>query len=444
LESNMMLESFTEVEAALNARWPENIIEPSLERIADLMDHLGSPQESYPVIHLAGTNGKTSTARMIDSLLMAFGMRTGRYTSPHLESIHERITFAGENISEDRFVDTYNDLVLYLDLIDSRHKDPLSYFEVLTAMAYVAFADAPVDAAIVECGLGGEWDATNVVNAPVSVITPIGIDHVAYLGNSLTGIAATKAKIIKPGSAVVLAAQPLEVAAELMRRAAEVEALPLRAGVEFGLMERNIAVGGQFLAIEGLGGRYTDIFLPLHGAHQAENAALALAAVEAMMGNGRELLDVEAVRDGFAMASSPGRLEIVRRSPSVLLDVAHNPHGATALALALESAFTFDRVVGVVGIFADKDARTFLEILEPVLNEIIVTQSNSARALPEADLFEIAVDIFGSDRVHRSGGNLADAITHGLELAEEPGSALLITGSVATVGQARTLLGRRS
>ena len=438
-----MVETFESALELLDARWSESNIDPTLDRIIDLMDHLGSPQETFPLIHLAGTNGKTSTSRMIDSLLIALGVRTGRYTSPHLESINERITFSGELITNERFLDTYNDIALYLDLIDSRHTHRLSYFEVLTAMAFVAFADAPIDAGVIECGLGGEWDATNVVDSSVAVITPIGIDHVAYLGDSLAGIARTKSKIIKPGSVAVLAAQPIEAAAEIMRRAAEVEAMPLRCGVEFGVVERNIAVGGQLLTIEGLGGRYEDIFLPLHGAHQAENAALALVAVESLIGEANQTLNTDAIKSGFATATSPGRLEIVRRSPTVLLDVAHNPHGAVALVDSLESAFTFDYIVAVVGMFADKDARTFLELLEPVVNELVLTQTNSPRALPESDLFEIALEIFGENRVHRSGSDIKEAILTGLELADAPGRALLITGSVTTVGQARTFFKER-
>jgi dihydrofolate synthase/folylpolyglutamate synthase len=275
------------IETALEARWPETRIAPSLERISALVDILGSPQLAYPTIHVAGTNGKTTTARMIDSLMNATGLRTGRFTSPHLESLLERIAINGEPIDPKFFIFAYNDVAPYLDLMDQKFDTPISFFEAMTALAFVAFSEWPVDIGIIEVGMGGEWDATNVVEAAVSVITPIGFDHTSYLGNTLTEIARTKGGIIKKGSSVVLAGQEPEAAVELMRRVAEVGAEVAREGIEYSLERRSVAVGGQLITIKGITGRYEDIFLPLHGKHQGANAATALVAVEAFFWRAR-------------------------------------------------------------------------------------------------------------------------------------------------------------
>lgn len=433
------------IEAALEARWPETRIEPTLERISALVDHLGSPQLSYPTIHVGGTNGKTTTARMIDSLMAAHGLRTGRFTSPHLESFLERIAINGEQIESKDFIFAYNDVAPYIDLMDQKFEHPISFFEAMTAIAFVAFAEWPVDIGVIEVGMGGEWDATNVVEAAVSVITPIGFDHTAYLGNTLTEIAKTKGGIIKSGSSVILARQEPETAVELMRRVAEVEAVVAREGVEYSLESRAIAVGGQLISINGLGRRYDDIFLPLHGKHQGANAATALVAVEAFFG-GEELV-LESVQEGFAAVTSPGRCEIVYSDPTVILDAAHNPHGAKAIAETLETEFTFDEIIGIFAAFADKDVDGILTVLEPVLSSIIVTASESTRAMPASEVERIATRIFGADRVTKASG-LEDAIKRGIVAARRPLSddsiGIVITGSVVTVGQARTILKRLS
>jgi dihydrofolate synthase/folylpolyglutamate synthase len=433
------------IEVALEARWPETRIAPSLERISALVDLLGSPQLAYPTIHVAGTNGKTTTARMIDSLMNATGLRTGRFTSPHLESMLERIAINGEPIDPKFFIFAYNDIAPYLDLMDKKFDTPISFFEAITALAFVAFSEWPVDIGVIEVGMGGEWDATNVVEAAVSVITPIGFDHTAYLGNTLTEIAKTKGGIIKEGSSVILARQEPEAAVELMRRVAEVGAEVAREGIEYSLEKRSVAVGGQLITIQGLSGRYEDIFLPLHGKHQGANAATALAAVEAFFG-GQEL-DPESVHEGFAAVTSPGRCETVFHDPTVILDAAHNPHGAKALAETLESEFTFDEIIGVVAAFADKDVEGILKELEPVLNSIIVTASQSTRAMPARDVERIANRIFGPDRV-MVVENLEEAIKRAIADARRPltddSVGVVITGSVVTVGQSRTILKRLS
>lgn len=432
-----------EIIQELNARWPENKIEPSLDRIAMLLDYLGNPQETFRSIHLAGTNGKTSTSRMIDSLLRSFGIRTGRYTSPHLEDIRERISIDGELITPKYFIYTYEDIKPYIELVDSKSEHPLSYFEVLTAMAYAAFADAPIDVGVIECGVGGAWDATNVINSDVAVMTPIGLDHQEYLGETIAEIALTKAGIFRSGMPSVLAHQNREAAEVLVRESAKCESIPLREGLDFALLRRDVAVGGQLLSIQGLGGTYDDIFLPLYGRHQASNAALALVAVEAFLGGGAQQLDIHAVRDGFAQASSPGRLEVMRRNPTFIIDAAHNHHGVIALREALTEEFAFDRIIAIVAILGDKDVTSFLTELANVVDEIIVTENSSPRAMPTEELFKIAVDIFEDEQVS-SAGSIARAIELAIDKASHPTQSIgiLITGSVITVGQARALLKR--
>ena len=436
------LEVIKIIEAALMKRWPESKIEPSLDRISALVDALGSPQLSYPTVHIGGTNGKTSTSRMVDALFSELDYRTGRFTSPHLESFLERISIKGEAITPAELIATYNDIALYLDLIDSRSDIPISYFEALTAMAFVAFAEHPVDIGIIEVGMGGDWDATNIVQSAVSVLMPIGLDHMEYLGETIEEIARTKSGIIKPESHVVLAAQEPEVARILLEKVVEKSAIPYREGLEFALIKRDIAVGGQLISVRGVHSEYTDIYLPLHGAHQAANAAVAIATVEAFVG---VALDEELVRTAFANISSPGRLEILHRDPTVIIDAAHNPHGAAALADTIRNEFDFESIFCVLGILGEKDVRGVLKALEPVVDRLIVTKSDSPRALPVAELFAEAVQVFGNDRVFMED-DLNSAITYAMEQAtlinqvSDGVSAVLVTGSVVTAGAARVIL----
>ncbi|NBM16678.1 folylpolyglutamate synthase/dihydrofolate synthase family protein [Streptomyces sp. GC420] len=435
-----------EVEAELATRWGETKLEPSVSRIAALMDVLGEPQRSYPSIHITGTNGKTSTARMIESLLGAFELRTGRYTSPHVQSVTERISLDGAPVSAERFIETYNDIRPYVEMVDASQEYRLSFFEVLTGMAYAAFADAPVDVAVVEVGMGGTWDATNVIDGSVAVVTPIDLDHTDRLGGSPGEIAAEKAGIIKEGATVILAQQPVEAAQVMLKKAVEVDATVAREGMEFGVVSRDVAVGGQLLTLRGLGGEYEEIFLPLHGAHMAHNAAVALAAVEAFFGAGPHRgLDVDTIRKAFAAVSSPGRLEVVRRSPTVVLDAAHNPAGARATAEAVTESFGFSRLIGVVATSGDKDTRGLLEAFEPIMAEVVVTRNSTPRAMDVDELAALAVEVFGEDRVQVEP-RLDDALEAAITLAEEEdeyaGAGVLVTGSVITVGEARLLLGR--
>ena len=432
------------IEQALLARWPETRIAPTTERIAALVDILGSPQLTYPTIHVGGTNGKTTTSRMIDSLLFAHGLRTGRFTSPHLETYRERIAINGEAIDPKDLIFAYNDIAAYLDLIDTKFNDPISFFEAVTALGFVAFAEHPVDVAVIEVGMGGEWDATNVVDADVSVLMPIGFDHMEYLGHTLHEIAATKAGIIKEGGFIVLAQQEPEAAKELIRKAAEVSADVVREGIEYCVASRAVAVGGQLITITGLHDTYDDIFLPLHGKHQAANAASALVAVEAFFGD--QPLDIEAVRAGFAAVTSPGRCEVVHRDPTIILDAAHNPHGAKALAETLSNEFNFDEIIAVVGVFGDKDATGILQELEQIVDHVIVTQSSSTRAMSSGELEKIASTVFGHDRVFEVS-NLEAAIDRAVTDATRPLSedtiGIIVTGSVVTVGEARSYLRKK-
>ena len=431
-----------EIAAALNKRWPENKIEPSLDRILALVDALGSPHLTYPTIHIAGTNGKTSTARMIDQLLANLGYRVGRYTSPHLESFTERISIKGEPISDLEMIKTYEDIHLYLDLIDSRQSHPISYFEALTAMAFVAFAEHPVDIAVIEAGMGGQWDATNVISSQVSVMTPIGLDHMEYLGNTVEAIAQTKAGIFKPESNVVLAAQSAQVAKVLLAQVAKVSAQPFRQGVEFSLKNRALAVGGQLLSIQGVYGDYDEIFLPLYGDHQGNNAAVALAAVEVFAG---VKLDTELVQDAFSKVSSPGRCEIVYKDPTVIIDAAHNPHGVSAIANTLNTEFDFELVVGVVAVLADKDVAGILKNLSTTLDYLVITENGSARAMNKDELAKIATQYFKAEQVEIIG-DMNTAITYAIEKValfnqvNDGVAAVVITGSVATAGMARSII----
>ncbi|WP_313405686.1 folylpolyglutamate synthase/dihydrofolate synthase family protein [Aeromicrobium sp.] len=441
-----MRPTYPDVELALLSRWPETRLEPSLDRIRAICELMGDPQRSQPVIQLTGTNGKTSTSRMIDALLRALDLRTGRFTSPHLQRINERICVDGEPLTDELFVDAYADVAVYADLVDQTQPHPLSFFEMLVAMGYAAFADAPVDVAVVEVGMGGAWDATSVADANVAVVTPIDIDHASYLGDTPADIAVEKSGIIKPGTRTVLASQPEEVLEVMLGRANEVGSLLVLEGADFRVESRTAAVGGQMFTIQGVKGRYEDILLPLHGEFQARNAALALAAVEVFTGEAE--LDPELIRAGFGAVTSPGRLEVVRRSPTIVLDAAHNPHGVRAMVESIGEEFTFNPLIGVVGIMADKDAEEILRELEPTVAHVICTQNSTERSLAADALGEIATGLFGPERV-TVVPRLDDALERAISFADASGEefrdaigsgGVIVTGSVVTVGEARTLL----
>ncbi|WP_293311856.1 Mur ligase family protein [Mycolicibacterium sp.] len=452
-----------QVEHVLDQRWGETKLEPSTARMEALMEMLGSPQRNYPAVHIAGTNGKTSVARMVDALLTAFSQRTGRTTSPHLQSAVERIAIDNQPISPARYVETYLEIEPFVQMVDTQSEvdggPPMSKFEVVTAMAFAAFADAPVDIAVVEVGMGGRWDATNVVDAPVAVITPIGIDHTDYLGETLAEIATEKAGIIGAprgdlvpvDTVAVIGRQAPEAMESILAQVLRADAAVAREDSEFAVLSRQIAIGGQVLELQGLGGVYPEVFLPLHGEHQAHNAAVALAAVEAFFGAGAQRqLDIDTVRAGFAAAVSPGRLERIRSAPTVFVDAAHNPAGAAALASALTTEFDFRYLVGVVSVMGDKDVTGILTALEPSFDRIVVTHNGSPRAMDVDSLALRADEVFGPERVLRAE-TLADAIETATALVEEEGgeesggysgAGIVITGSVFTAGAARTLFGK--
>lgn len=439
------LREFARVKAELESRAGHREIEPSSEKIELLLDFLGSPQQIFKAIHVGGTNGKTSTVRMTASLLQAFHRRVGYFVSPALESVTDTISIDGEPIHPADFVRVYDEIAPFVALVDERFPTPLSQFEVLTAVAYAAFADAPVDVAVIEVGMGGTWDATNVLDADVDVILPVGLDHTDFLGETVEEIAEVKAGIVTNSEAVVVVAkQEPEAMEPILRRAVETGSAVARFDSEFAVAQRLVAVGGQTLSLRGLGGVYEDIFLPLSGEHQADNAAVALAATEAFFGaHSSHQLDVATVRHGFAEVAVPGRLERVDSTPSVFVDSTHNPAGARALAAALHQDFNFTRLVGIVGVLADKDAAGILAALEPVLTEVIVTQPESDRALDAYELADTAREIFGDERVYVEV-HLPAACDYARELVQDEegdlGVGIVVTGSVVTAGQARALL----
>jgi dihydrofolate synthase/folylpolyglutamate synthase len=442
------VDALAAVYAGILDRAPEHDFEPTLDRVREVCDLLGDPQLAYRVVHVTGTNGKTSMARMIERLVRETGLRTGRFTSPHLSSVTERIAIDGEPITPERFVEVWQDVAPYVHMVDQRSLAAggprMSFFEVLAVMAFAAFADAPVDIAVVEVGMGGTWDATNVVKPDVAVIGPVSMDHERWLGHDLVDIAGEKAGIIKEGAAVVLAEQQPDAEGVILAAAAELGVRVIREGVDIEVADREVAVGGQMVSLRTVGGLYTEIFLPLHGPHQAHNALLALAATEVLLRSGGTL-PADVVEIAMANVDSPGRLEVIRSSPTVLLDAAHNPGGALALVEAMEEAFAFERLVGVVGVLEDKDAEHILSILEPMLDEVVITRSSSTRALDVDELAEIAVEVFGEDRVHVVD-RLDHAITKAVDLAEAAlegsltGAGVLVTGSITVVAEARTLL----
>lgn len=437
-----------EIYQSIISRAPEHKIQPSLERVKGVLDILGDPQHAYPSVHITGTNGKTSTARMIDSLLGALGMRVGRFTSPHLMDVRERISFEGEPISPEGFVEAWEDVAPYVAMIDEKSSaegEPvMSFFEVFTVMAYAAFADYPVDAAVIEVGMGGEWDATNVIHSDVSVFTPIDLDHTKWLGSTVEEIAREKSGIMKPGQIVVIARQEYpEVEEILLARARELDAVVRLEGRDYEVIDSQVAVGGQMITVRTPAATYADIFIPLHGEYQAHNAASALVAAEALMGG--RALDGTIVEQGMMKVTSPGRLEIIRRSPTILVDAAHNPHGARSMVRALDRSFGFTRLVGVYSAMADKDVEQVLVEVEPYLDELVITQMPGERAIESDALYEIAVDVFGEDRVHTQAalGEALDIAVQRAEASEDPATsaAVVVFGSVLLAGELRHLLG---
>ena len=423
---------YTQAVRALYARMPTRI-GPSLERIQRLVELLDHPQRSSPAIHLTGTNGKTTSARMITALLAAFGVGAGRYTSPHLQDVRERIALPARPISEEEFAETYAYLEPYFAEVDRAGEQPVTFHEALTAMAFTWFAEVPVDAQVIEVGMGGSWDATNVVDGVVAVINRVSVDH-PELGDTPAQVAVEKAGIIKPGATVVSQEQEPEALAVISERTQRLGGRLLLAGRDFGLLRRRAAHGGQVIDVATPAGEVTDLFVPLYGQHQAVNAASSLVAVQAFLGDRQ--LDADVVREGFAAVTSPGRLEVAGRSPLVLLDGAHNPDGARALAAALLEEFVVDRRTIVLACLADKDLRGIIEGLAPAIGRLIVTSNSSPRTVGAEQLRKEAETL---GLVAEVAPDVASALRLAVEGAGES-EAVVVTGSLYTVGDARELL----
>ncbi len=441
-----VLERVEEIYQQIIARVPEHQVQPTLDRVTETLDILGDPQNSYPSVHITGTNGKTSTTRMIDALLGAFGVRTGRFTSPHLVDVRERITIEGDSISPDEFVRTWENIAPYIEMVDRAHAETdgtkLSFFEVFTVMAFAAFADHPVDAAVVEVGMGGRWDATNVIDAGVGVIMPIAIDHEKWLGSTIREIAEEKAGIIKPGQIVIVAKQQEEALRVIEERAAQVDAIVRLEGRDYEVLDRQLGVGGQMITVRTPAAVYEDVFVPLFGDYQASNAAAAIAAVEAFMGG--RALDAKVVEAGMLSATSPGRLQVVRHSPTIIVDAAHNPAGAHTLGESISEAFDFERVVGVYSAMGDKDIEGVLGEVEPYLDSIVITQMPGPRAKPAEEIAQIAREVFGADRVDVQE-DILEAIATAVNLGESgdesaPATGVVVFGSVLLAGEVLRLM----
>lgn len=403
---------------------------PTLDRISRLLDLLGSPQSEYPAVHVTGTNGKTSAVRMVAALLDALGIKVGSYTSPHLERVNERIALRGESISDDDL----DDLLAVVRLAEGEMADLPSYFEILTAAALRRFADEAVDVAVVEVGLGGTWDSTNLVDGRVAVVTNVSVDHVEYLGPTREEIAAEKAGIVKPGATLVLGERDPDLAALFLDRGA---AAVLRRGVDFGVRSNEMAHGGRLLDLFTPMGSYPGVLLPLHGAHQADNASAALAAAEAFAG---AALSPEVVAEAFATVRSPGRLEVVGRQPLMLLDGAHNVAGAHALRAALTEEFAPAPRTLVVGLLREKEPHEMLTALGvDDVALLVCCRPPSPRALDPELVAGAAADLgVPEDRIEVVD-SVAEAVAASMLGTEEVGQ-IVITGSLYVVGAARSIL----
>jgi dihydrofolate synthase / folylpolyglutamate synthase len=421
---------FAEALARLDARQPEHMPEPSLDRIRAVAQLLDDPQQTYPSIHVTGTNGKTTAARVAASVACAHGVTTGSFTSPHLLSVTERLSVCGQDITEAEFAEEWEHLEPFLQLVDERGPLAVTYFEAVTALAYLWFADRPVGLGVFEVGMGGSWDATNLVDGEVAVVTPIGLDHVAELGPTLADIAGEKAGILKAGASAVLREQDPVAADVLARRAVEVGSEPRWEGEDWEVEERLLAVGGQSFRLRGMHDTYEDLFLPLFGAYAVHNAAAGVVAVEALTG---QALHPDTLREGLAAVRSPGRLEIVRHDPLLILDGAHNPAGARALAEAMREAFRWERLHLVVAISASKDLAGIAADLRPLADRVFVTRNDSVRSAEPADV----AAAFGGDV--QDTPSVSDAI-EAARAAAAPRDVILVTGSLFTVADAKRAL----
>jgi dihydrofolate synthase / folylpolyglutamate synthase len=422
---------FEEAVAELEGRKESRMV-PDLARILQLATLLDDPQLSYPTIHVTGTNGKTTTARAITALACAHGITAGLYTSPHLEAVTERFSVCGVDMTSEEFAAEYEHLLPFLLLVDSRSEEQVTYFETLTALAYLWFADRPVGLGVYEVGMGGTWDATNLVAGDVGVICPIALDH-PELGATVGEVASEKAGIIKEGKVAIVREQLAAADVVLEERAAAVGAELKRELVDFEVDRRLTAVGGQSLVVRGLFATYDDLFVPLFGEHAARNIAAAISALEALLG---QSLNLDAVREALAGLTSPGRLEVVRRKPLVILDGAHNPAGAEALAVAMREFFTWDRLHLVLAVSANKDLDGIVRPLAP-LADVAYAARNMSERTGDA---EVIADRFGAEGTPvELFDSVAEASAAALAAAG-PADCVLVTGSLYTVADARRSL----
>lgn len=427
--------SFEAAVAGLLARGPGRMV-PDLARITLLSDLMGNPQLAYPSIHVTGTNGKGSATRLIGALLSGAGVSAGTYTSPHLQTIRERLAVSGRPIGEREFAEVHDELAPLAQLVSEQLGEQVTFFEMLTAMAYWWFADKPVDVGVFEVGMGGRWDATNLVRGDVAVLQPIDVDH-AELGPTADDAAREKVGIIKADSTVVSAVQAGDVLETIEGRVEEMRGRLLLAGRDYGVVERSLGVGGQVLTLR-IGDRYIDeLFVPLFGAHQADNAAVALAAVAAFLGDAFATLDDDVIRQALLGVNVPGRLEIVHRDPTVLLDGAHNPHGARAAAEAVAEAFGFGTLVVVLAVLQDKDIAGILRPWRDLANHVVVTRAPTPRSAPTERMLAAARDVWdGTGVIVEPADDVADALAKAQALAGD-GDGVLVTGSLYAVGAAR-------
>lgn len=409
--------------------------EPGLDRMRDLLDLMGRPYDGYPLIHVAGTNGKTSTSRLASLILVGHGLTTGTYTSPHLQRIEERLAVNGRSSTSEEFALALSDVASFADLREAAGGDPNSYFELITAAAFAFFADKAVNAAVLEVGLGGRLDATNVVDADVCVVTSIGVDHTEYLGEDVGGIAREKLAIAGTGSILVSGELPEPAMEAAMGTARDLGIQHRRFGVDYGIDDYERGVGGWLVTVRGAESNYPDIFLPLHGRYQLNNLAMAIAAAEALVGR---KLDEEAVRDACAVATAPGRMEALAASPFVMVDGAHNADAVETLVESLKEEYPTTRWQLLVGVMGDKNVDLMLEYLAPAIGGVVTTAVDAPRAMPASELAATAVRVLGDVPVVSS-----DSVEIGLDMARaEAGAegAVLVTGSLYLVGAVRDLL----
>jgi dihydrofolate synthase / folylpolyglutamate synthase len=422
---------FADAMAELQSRQPEHLPEPDLERIRALATLLADPQLTYPTIHVTGTNGKTTTARLAAAVACAHGLTTGLFTSPHLASVTERFEICGDPMAQEAFGEEFEHLLAYLRTVDDR-VGRVTYFEALTALAYLSFADAPVALGVFEVGMGGTWDATNLVSGDVAVLCPIGLDH-PQLGSTISEVTGEKAGIIKQGKVAVVREQEDEALEVIRQRCEEQIATLLLEGRDWEITDLTPAVGGQAIAIRGLHATYDDILLPIYGEHAAHGAAAAVVSVEALL---ERPLDRDAVRLALGAATSPGRLEVAARRPLVILDGAHNPAAARALAEALPETFTWDRLHMVMGVFADKDLDGIVGPLAPLADAGYAAAVDSVRARSPR---EVAAAMIAHDIPAETFTTVRDALDAAASAASD-GDLILVTGSLYTVADARRAL----